>query len=1027
MYKEILKTVLNKRLTVADVISLYARRQIYVIHRETDSLWELVFNEQYNSIVKIPKIDGEAFARHPMFYLDDDDILLDVNQLLCVVLIERFNSFKFNHKIKYHNFINKDLSLLNKYNIDIPSYSYNNIIKLRNRIRVLKTYKKNGNKKIYYNFLSYSLQDMNIPNSSEDIKKYSKLFSEPINVVLPSKGVYCSNKKGIYKGIGYQSTQDSITSIFPSKSNLPERLRQHYTSNYIEPSVKMEDLLTGKKECGIALCVFLPINIENKEDSPFPNYTLVGGELLINDELSKRKYNVRRTYSISGSDIHFINNGTKLHFGDSIAYNIEGETVLRYDLNYDEAVLDSVEYKNGMHTVVLTIENTLSVSRVISDYGLKGVTHPVGDLGVVKIPESIFGENLEIGVEMVVGPNSIKSGSNGVRLAWLALKQSLLQETNIVSPENITEERVNFLTKDIQKIDWHYKGKVYKVYCGVIAFGVTDSSKDCSVDKIRVMPETLKYMYISRDKDLSNVADILCKKYTNDTDKWTIEELINIKLASPTSGDEVWTYDDMIFIKKLNDTYFDISDWSSVKINVNKINSILLSPTNKGFYVKIEDNYIKFPSSRLIRLQSNIRDGIVNYPGYYTYALSLLYSIKLYNYNKCDKKTIDNNTSSYLFNIDEEIYEKKSVLSGAISPLVDGGHFKQLISPLVPRGVTVILDNKLNSKINEFRAKNNWIMISDIGVRNPILWSYQLAPKKVWTLNSFTSYLKHKNIDPFSVIKGDSISGVVLRNSIDALLDQSDTDGDLYPVSIPLDRDIQLCLTKYIYHHPINKLEDYEDRWAKKYINGEIDSDKIKDIENKPFKYYTISKDNFSNLFASAAIAKNDVGPGTIDLWKFHISCEYLNICDAITDVQMRKMMFTFSMIVQDYIVRGIKHVDGGSSNYNIYNLRHLKEKDVLIDLQKTFYLNEEEAMLFVKIADFTKKAKYLQFLARLCSGGETKSMQRLASVPCPISQEKLEKLSYYKIIKKYYNFLAYNTSKELDAKSSLIGEEYEC
>lgn len=1011
MYKEALEKIRGELNSVDNIINFYGREcGLFFVKNYTDYYYELIFNRQFTSPVYIPTYKHEDLSLAASFYLDDDDIILSLKEMICLVLVDRFDNFIYNqeqgNKIKNQAAVKRDLSVVNRYLVTLPPFTYNNKVKLHNRIRVVKTFKidKQGNK-TYFAPIGDALLDKHFPNSEEDIRKYAALFNDPINVVTPEKAVYCSNRFTNYIGVGYSSNQNKIISLFKKKSNLPERLRQHYSSNYLEPVVKHQDYLLGSHphaEKAYALCVFLPIQskIDNPfgdSESPVGKNTLSAGEILINKELSNNKYYLYRSFQTASKDVDVISVGTKLKTGDAIAWDIEGVPSIVYDSKHTEAEVVNVIEGYGGYRIVVKILSELSVARIISDYGIKGVTHPREELGMLELPD---GESLP--VQMIVGPNSLKSGSNGIRLSWLALKQAMKDEVINIIPEKITVEDINKATDDIRKLKWTYKGKDYQVYAGFLSFGVTDLAKDCKTDLVRVMPETMKYMFLSENKYLTEIAETLLDKHIKEEDKWLIRELFSLINDVPKKGDVCYDYTSAAVKRLLQSEIFDINN--SVKPNQSFFNEVLLNPLNNGFFLKINDRYIKFPSAKLIKYQSTIMSGLVNYKEYFVRALWLLYSIKLYNNNKATEEHLNKNIDLYMAAIKGAIYEKRAALSDAISPLVHGGHFKQLVSSYVPKGITVIVDRELEHIVDRFRKENNIKAVSDIGVRNPIIWRYQFVPRKLWTLKQFKRYLEKQRLSINDVLLTDGIQGAVLRNTIDVLYDQSDTDGDLYPVSIPLDVKIQNLLHEY--RHSRTPLFNYEQKWAEEYITGECNNENFYDVENKPFEYHEVDKEWFSNAFANAAIAKMRIGPGTIDLWRFHATAEFAFIHDMITREQMLRMQFLFSRIVQDYIIRSIKHVDGGSSNYDIYNLRNFKADAVKTDLINFNDATEEEADLFIKIALLAKEEPQPYLLSRLPNGGTSVLIDKLINKSGNITDNVIARLSYARILGKYCDLI---------------------
>lgn len=1008
-YKDVFVSNLNKFNTVDEVLKYYVRKTyLFVIRSETQHHIDIVFDGNYNSPIQIPIPSENEILYSPLFYLDDDNIFLNINQMLISALIDSFEYMvksSITSKLTITKYLKQSIINITKHTVSVKPFSINNKNKIVSRIRVVKTYNKNKNgDKVYYDFLTEALWDSNVPSQPDDILKYSKMFSDPISVSLPSKGIYCSLTDQDYIGVGYASNIDYITSIYPKKSNLPERLRQHYTSNYLEPVSKELDYLQAEgavQEKTNAFCVFLPVKSDfDNAKTLLKHNALLSGEIYINSSIADNHYYIRRTYLTNTLDSDIMPIGTVLNLGDPISYDMEGNVELKYDIKYENAVIESIEEVYGRYKIILKIVSPLGIGRIISDYGVKGVTHPVEDLGYLELPE-FFNETENVPVEMIVGPNAFKSNENGIRLSWLALKQVMIHDRSInVSPLLLNESDINLMTSDLTKVKWTYQGKSMYVYAGYVSFGVTDISHDCRTDKVKIMPETLKHMHLSNNKEMKEIAGKLSKYYVKHEDKWLVNELLKLKHTEPSRDDIVWEYNDPVIVSFLGNAYFNMNEWYDLKRNV--IANFLLNPLNQGFFIKFHDLYIKFPSAKILHYQSNISNNNINYPLYLSNALWLLLTIRTYNKGKCTDEHVISKINSYYDFIDYEIYSKKSALPSALHPLVDGGNLKQLVSPYVPKGVIVVLDSALNRMITRYRKKYNTASVYEIGVRNPVIWRFQLNPKKVWTFYQFKKYLHKKKINIDDIILEKYASGALLRNSYDALFDQSDTDGDLYPIAIPFDYEIQLNLNK-VYNNKSN-LYDYEYNWAMKYISEESDNEKFYNIEQKPFKYHTVGKDWFSNTFAHAAIAKQKMGSATVDLWKFHAVVEFEYITGSINIEQMHKMQFIFSSIVQDYVVRGIKHNSSGSSGYDIYSLNSIKKELVKKDLLNRSDISEEDADLFISLAEKANKNKQSLALSRLPNGGNYKVISKYSTVINDIDDNIKNNLSYAKILSHYWD-----------------------
>jgi len=1000
-YKDELSNYKNRFESISDIVEYYEGfGSIYRLRpSKSEKYFELIFNNQYSSPIYIPKITDSEVTNSPYFFLDDDNILLNLREMAMLVLITRFEFFRTNSKIKYTKFLKRDINALMKSITYIEPYAFNNQLKIQNRIRVVKTYKfDKKNNKVYYDALGDSLLDKNIPNTETDIRYYSKIFNDPISVNAPSQGIYCMLPDLNYIGTCYRSSEAEISTIFEPKSNLPERLRIHLTSNYLEPKEPYANRLlanTHNTPSTEVLVAFVPIQTDDTRLHPFGKLTFTAGEVYITNTLASKKYYVYRTFMTSGLNVDIVPLGTKLNNQDVIAYNIEGEPDIVYDLKYENAEVHAIEQRIGSYKITLKIETELSVGRLTNDLGLKGVTIPVSTLGSVELFDPIREKNVNYHLDMIIGPNSLKSGSNGVKLAYLQLKCFL--EEKEININELDEKEINELTKDLKKVKWNYNDEQFEVYVGAMNILVTDSSNDCRSNGVRYMPESLKYLYLSKDDNKVKLADMLIDNYIDSENKWAAKELFKLRKNTVIDDDlPVWDINDNVLKETLNSHYFNITD--SFETSRAK-NTLLLNPENQGFYIKINDLIVRMPSARLINYYIVSMNNMIQYPDFWVYAMWLLYSMRRYVNNQCDIRQVNKSITSYYGIIDSYLFSKKKALSSAVSPVIDGGNLKQMVSPHVKQGTIVVVDHILEKDISDYKQYKNKTLY-DIGVRNPVLWNAQLYPKKVYTFTEWSNYLKKKNIDVDSVFYRANLEGIVIRSIEDAMIDQSDTDGDLYPVTIPFNTEIQNVIDNI--YNSSNGLKDYEAEWITEYRNGEIYSDKFNDLENKPFKYYTVERTWFAERFADSAIAKMMVGTATVDLWKFHSYIELNYLQHNITLEEMDYLQFLFSRIVQDLVVRGIKHNLGGSSGYSIFNLTNFNSTLVYQYLVGTLNIKEEMARLFCELASQANDDETSKALARLPNGGVSTQMSKYANTIKDIPPYILNNMSYAKIISKF-------------------------
>jgi len=1003
MYKETLKLINDTYFTIDQVIEDFAAPgTLFNIKSITDKYYEIVFVGHNNSSIVIDRLaEKDILERSPRFYLDDDDVYLTAPEMMMAVLIDRFNYLKSEHKLKHFRFLMSDIRGVTDQIIGTETFTYNAKLKNSSRIRVVKTWSldKQGNR-VYDRAipLGKALWSEYIPKTPELITEYASKFNDPIAVKSLTDGIYC-HVEGSYKAVGFNSNTNSLTSIFPQKSNLPERLRQHYVSEFLQPKYPETDWLTSddrQKEKINAIAVFLPIDWKDtnnyETDHPLGKWTLACGEIPISAKFASREFYVRRTYRTSSVSGMVCRPGTVVNYGDVLYYNAEGEPDTIYDSHYKNGEVVEVIKLHNQYKIIVKILSELGVGRVMSDYGIKGVTHPRFDLGTVKMPDFEEGSE-EFDVDMVVGPISMKGMFNSIRLSWLSYKQAMLGQYLDVDPYKLSASELDELTSDLVKCEWYINDRTYEVWAGMPSVGITDISRDCKTEEIKMMPETLKYMY-SIGGEMSKVADKLLEDNIYEQDKWALSETMKL-LNKGASNELSYSITDKLLIDYMKTAYFN----TNTSFNSQHRTMLLLDPANNGFSINVNGINYRFPSARLLNYYTEIVGINFTYPQFMSSAMALLLSIKQLIAGKATEEQVFKNAEFYYNEIKKVIFQKKGALPTLYSPSVIGGHLKQLVSSYVPRGVTVVVDKKLESIVN----KNNLDFIDtyEIGVRNPVLWRFMLSPKKVWTLKMWEGYLKSKRgiscVD--EILMKEHIQGSVIRNMIDTLYDKADADGDLYPVCIPEDKEVQILLSSAV-SKGVFLTYEHEDKWIWDYITDEMSKNKYV-TEVKPFEFHTVSRIWFSETMANAAIAKMNVGKATVDLWKFHSAAESWYADGKLTKKEKEYQQFLFSKVVQSLVVEGIKHNSGGSSGYAIFETSSIKKnyEDVIETLKSLFLVNDDDAITFanisMSISDIDKAG------VRLATGGEYGGISKLFSVLPNVAPHYFEKQAYYRMLSK--------------------------
>ena len=277
--------------------------------------------------------------------------------------------------------------------------------------------------------------------------------------------------------------------------------------------------------------------------------------------------------------------------------------------------------------------------------------------------------------------------------------------------------------------------------------------------------------------------------------------------------------------------------------------------------------------------------------------------------------------------------------------------------------------------------------------RNPFLWSSQMLLRKVMGKREFSAYLNIvHNIKLDSLLHPFYNKDVLFMNPATALLAKSDVDGDLAPLMI-LDPIGQVMLKELVNIDLDICVE--EKNWLTNYARKEygsntkllLDFDKNDPkfqykIHSIPTKYVMVNNKHlrtFAKFLINAGIAKTAVGPATVDSWNIKSvlqayealykkhkgvylapnSQQKIPMVDYFSPDLRTKIEFVYVCIVQERVVEGIKHLEGGSSGFGIYYLNNITdkthEKEIKKQLTQNYWLTTQEVERFLAILNFVK------------------------------------------------------------------------
>ena len=316
-----------------------------------------------------------------------------------------------------------------------------------------------------------------------------------------------------------------------------------------------------------------------------------------------------------------------------------------------------------------------------------------------------------------------------------------------------------------------------------------------------------------------------------------------------------------------------------------------------------------------------------------------------------------------------------------IKPKIFGMNAKQMADTTIPQGVVVILDEakRLNmmgvayglrdnngkkidsdpdkvtevytsSLVGELTSKKH--PVYGLIIRNPMLWRTQVQKVEVWGRQQYADHLMNKyGIDIDNYMSTRYCQHLILISVQDCIIQHSDLDGDLLPLFIP-GPEGQTALESFV----LENIDPDEAQWTKDYYVGEYESNE--DLHAEPvYKLYPVQLNysdknmkSYSRFFMNAAIAKGNIGPATFDIWTLYgILQLYKKFCEIpelrdkflagwfkriptaprnLSDEEINKMCYIYTRLVEEFVINAIKHMEGGSSGFEIYYLRNMTKDD---------------------------------------------------------------------------------------------------
>lgn len=852
-----------------------------------DDYTEIIFRIGKSVIVPLTP-DGQLSNSYkgilPRFAIEGKKTLYTPQAIMRRVVKDRLKQIK-GYRLPGSGLLKNDVQALLSNGVHVKPVSYNAWKKFNSRVVILKPHRTGPSGEIlpWICFGDCVRPDAHKRDADELMRMICQFNPSPAGASTPPKGILniFTPEMERYDAIGYIETPTHFQTIFnPAKIvSITERLKTHVIGDAIQVEDPDKSFLTFKNSDQANFIINAVVVFDEAQDETGSKpFYLACGEIRAARRFCQKyvlPVNVKRIFA----DEITVEKDAILD-RNAIIGKLDGKPVRIKTAFGSYRVLNIVKMP-GEKQWKLEIQGRVQIgsARIISSTGLKGVTVPVSKLG------SITYQGRRFKVDLVCGPTNLKAKGNTIALAQLALQAKF--DNTQYDVNSMTADEINAIIQPIGKVDYvDEKGVARKVYAGVIPVQITElASETSSFNPPKILPETIMNLGRLGNKALVDalMVDGVDEKYLD-----CLTEIFEILYDSKNIRNlKVFEPNDPRLIAKLKDKIIDSSTFGNKQPD-----ELLLSPHNKGFFLKVEGRLLRMPSCDLIqKLTDQVEHtGEYRYPAFFRHAQLILLNIQqggdALEYN------IKRNRRNYYLHVFSELLGKDKVLNKACTPRTFGFTAKQIVDWRIPQGVTVVLNKRISNFV-ERRA------VLELGVRNPVLWTGQIESREVWGLHDLQKYCQFSGYDINDIIIPELGTHSILRNPYDALKSQSDCDGDSHSVNIPISDEAQEQLNNLN-----NPAIEIEAEWLDKYIAGEVDNSVY---DNVDFKWYTISRQDFlTKSLEPSSRSKVLIGPATTSLWKYEAIMEM-----NFTGEKLLRYMHFYQKMVQDMVVRGIKHTSG--------------------------------------------------------------------------------------------------------------------
>jgi hypothetical protein len=902
-----------------------------------------------------------------------------------------------------------------------------------------------------------------------------------------------------------------------------------FTQDYILDPVNK--VFTGRKDnCQKeAIVVFHPMD---KETLRF-----VSGEIEIDSVIAETELNVKFAIEeiFNKIDVKVGQTYNPMYKPFTVGTNETGSPIELTNFKKLEVLSINTTSISGANKIRFAGISRAGNCRITSQTGLKGVTKVVANTGKILFPVNVaalepteqmkmldtksepfrvsvtkslhWDEKNFLSPNIVTGMNAVKAGSNTIVLARAALAvklgyyvptekfgaKGLLNSLDVAEITAASDSLPNFKYVDRE-------GKEVDVQVGLVYINyteITDIYADWKPQS--VMFETGKILTF-QDGVSKELADYIFENHLDLESVEAVKELFKIlqddrAIFAAEEGMPVIKASNLL---KPKEAMYNNSDFVLTKTSVFPSASRLLSDeyNPNGFYLDLTEYNgpcIRFPSAKVFnRFTGSLTNGEINYPDILIRCCLVLQGVinnqrYLRGSNSVFHNPMTEKTGrvyivdTYLKAVKSTLYSDEEasqmVVQHLIKPTINGFGMKQVVEPLIPADVTVLMNPHKYRRVlieafskdfaNEYQlqielanmyletgtlsAEKAQQLLDDVPrslcVRNPVLWEMQIQTPRVWDINLFRIHLKVVyGIDLHKYLHPRHNSDILLVSSMIALEARSDCDGDLLPMAIPtaVGQDI---LRRYVRPEPLPQ----EAQWNIEYIEGEYDSNKklypvkghLYKLNDVPMFKINEQTDFYQRYLCNAAVAKANIGPATLDIWActavmqcYKMFCEQNNYKYAangkdvalqpLNNAEFKMFSFAYTLLVQEKVIEAIKHAKNGSKDFEMFFLNNMvltSNHDVIKrELSKPIYNMSP-----------TDINKLLFIISWASHCGVLKACKNFISLynkgRIPVDSEQLDKWEDFIADNTYFGSLVqplFQIRKRFEASCNAIDEDFE-